>query len=60
MPTHEGWGTEAMIETARLMETAPDVARDARDTVDDRSMRIVEWVLAGIALLTALALALLR
>ena len=49
-----------MIETARLIETATDAAREAPDMLDDRSMRIVEWVLAGIALLTALALALLR
>jgi hypothetical protein len=49
-----------MIETARPIETAPDAAREAADTLDDRSMRIVEWVLAGIALLIALALALLR
>jgi hypothetical protein len=54
-------GTEAMIEPARMIETAPpDGASDPLDAPDDRSMRIVEWVLSGIALLAALALALVR
>jgi len=50
-----------MIETARTIETAPhDAASELSDAPDDRSMRIVEWVVSGIALLAALALALLR
>jgi hypothetical protein len=50
-----------MIETARSIETpASDVASEVPDALDDRSMRIVEWVLSGIALLAALALALVR
>jgi len=50
-----------MIETARMIETAPpDAASEVADAPDDRSMRVVEWVVSGIALLAALALALLR
>jgi hypothetical protein len=50
-----------MIETARMIETAPpDVASEVPDAPDDRSMRVVEWVVSGIALLAGLALALLR
>lgn len=50
-----------MIETARTIETAPpDATSEVANAPDDRSMRIVEWVVSGIALLAALALALLR
>ena len=50
-----------MIETAGIVETAPsDSASPGPDALDDRSMRILEWALSGIALVVALALALLR
>ena len=50
-----------MIETARVIETSQsDVASADPDTADDRSMRILEWILSGIALVVAVALALLR
>jgi hypothetical protein len=50
-----------MIETARMIETSrSDLTSTDPDTPDDRSMRILEWLLSAIALLAALALALVR
>jgi hypothetical protein len=50
-----------MIETARVIETThSDLASADPDTLDDRSMRILEWILSGVALVVAVALALLR
>ena len=50
-----------MIETTRVIETAPpELPSSEAEAHDDRSMRILEWSLSGIALLAALALALLR
>jgi hypothetical protein len=49
-----------MLETSRLIETAPSEIPSGPEAQDDRSMRVLEWALAGIALLVALALAALR
>ena len=47
-----------MIEPARL--DAPMTAIDIEPAADDRSMRILEWVLSAVALLVAIALTFLR
>ena len=47
-----------MIDTARAMDTGP--ADGASAHPDDRSMRILEWLPSGIALVAAVALALVR
>ena len=49
-----------MIETARIDTSPSDRTSADPETAEDPSMRILEWILSGIALLVALALALVR
>lgn len=48
-----------MIEDARIAEATTAVAEPVA-AADDRSMRILEWALASIALVVAVGLALVR
>jgi hypothetical protein len=48
-----------MIEDARIAETTTRVAEPVLDE-DERSMRLLEWGLAALALIVALGLAFLR
>ena len=49
-----------MIEDARIADVAVTTVDPVADDVDDGSMRVLEWGLAALALITAIGLAFLR